>query len=134
MFKRLAKSRLAAFGLADFRFVGFRLADFRLRGFRPLLPQRLAWSGAGLFNDSHCNDNLPGLRRPQGRRRIPSPALACHWSLIDGGTRLACHWQAESPAQTARENATIGSRLDVAPAQRNLALGDHPSPAALDFT
>jgi hypothetical protein len=139
MFKRLAKSRLAAFGLLDFRFAGFRLARFR--GFRP--PQRFTLRGAGFFIDSYANDNLPGVRRPKGRRRIPSPALACHWSLIDGGTRLACHWQAESPTQTARENpdsrprrnpATIGSRLDVAPGQQKLALGDHPSSAALDFT
>jgi hypothetical protein len=40
------------------------------------------------------NDNLPGLRRPKGRRRIPNPALACHW--IDRNGRLECRWQAES--------------------------------------
>src|SRR3982074_3094924 len=139
MFKRLAKSRLAAFGLADFRFADFRLACFR--GFRP--PQRFTLRGAGFSIDSYANDNLPGVRRPKGRRRIPSPALACHWSLIDGGTRLACHWPGEAPTHTARENpdwgnrrtpATIGSRLDVAPGQQKLALGDHPSSAALDFT
>ena len=41
----------------------------------------------------HSNDNLPGLRRPKGRRRIPTPALACHW--IDRNGRLECRWQAE---------------------------------------
>jgi hypothetical protein len=38
------------------------------------------------------NDNLPGLRRPKGRRRIPTPALACRW--IDRNGRLECRWQA----------------------------------------
>jgi hypothetical protein len=109
MFERLAKSRLA-----DFKLAGLRLADFRLRGFRRLPPERLAWSGAGFFNDSYCNDNLPGVRRPKGRRRIPSPALACHWSLVDGGTRLSCHWQAESPAQTALEDPDLGRHRNLA--------------------
>jgi hypothetical protein len=95
MFKRLARSRLADLTLADFRF-----------GLRPLQPRRVASRGAGFFNDAHSNDtysndNLPGLRRPKGRRRIPSPALACHWFNHDG--RLECRWQAEPSG-----DATIG--------------------------
>jgi hypothetical protein len=70
MFKTLAKS-----GLLDFRFAGLR-------------PRVAAFS-----SHSHSNDNLPGLRRPKGRRRIPTPALACHWIVRDG--RLECRWQAD---------------------------------------
>jgi hypothetical protein len=88
MFKTFAKS-----GLADFRLAVFGLADFKLAGFRPQQPRRAALSGAGLFNETLSNDNLPGVRRPKGRRRIPSPALACHW--VDRNGRLECHWQAE---------------------------------------
>ena len=80
MFKRLAKSRLAK----------SRLADFKRGGFRPLRPRRVALRGAGFFNATHSNDNLPGFRRPKGPRRIPSPALACHW--IERGGRLECYW------------------------------------------
>ena len=69
MFKTLAKS-----GLLDFRFAG-------------LQPRVAAFS-----SNSHSNDNLPGFRRPKGRRRIPTPALACHWIVRDG--RLECRWQA----------------------------------------
>ena len=82
MFKGLAKS-----GLTD-----CRLAGFRLGGFRPLQPRRIALRGAG-FVDTHSNDNLSGLRRPKGQRRIPSPALACHW--INRNGRLECRWQVE---------------------------------------
>jgi hypothetical protein len=78
MFKRLAKSRLA---------------DLKRGGYRPLQPRRVALRGAGFFSETHSNDNLPGLRRPKGRRRIPTPALACHW--IDRNGRLECRWQAE---------------------------------------
>jgi hypothetical protein len=77
MFKTFAKSRLA---------------DFKRGGSRPL-PPRVALREAGLFSETPSNDNLPGLRRPKGRRRIPSPALACHW--VDRNGRLECHWQAE---------------------------------------
>ena len=88
MFKRLAKSKLA---------------DFKLGGFRPLQPRRVALRGAGFFidthsNDTHSNDNLPGFRRPKGPRRIPSPALACHW--IDRNGRLECRWQTETNGDT----------------------------------
>ena len=83
MFKRLAKSRLA---------------DLKRGGFRPLQPRRVALRGAGFFNETHSNDNLPGFRHPKGRRRIPTPALACHW--IDRNGRLKCRWQAEPGGDT----------------------------------
>ena len=79
MFKRLAKSRLA---------------DLKRGGFRPLPPRRVALRGAGFFNDTHSNDNLPGFRRPKGQRRIPTPALVCHW--FDRNGRLECRWQLEA--------------------------------------
>jgi hypothetical protein len=90
MFKRLAKSRFAGFKLA-----GFKLADFRVGGFRPLQPRRAALRWAGFFNETHSNDNLPGFRRPvaAGKRRSPTPALACHWFNRDG--RLECCWHTE---------------------------------------
>jgi hypothetical protein len=78
MFKRLAKSRLA---------------DFTFGGFRHLQRSRIALRGAGFSNDACSNDNLPGLRRPKGQRRIPTPALACHW--FDRNGRLECHWNVE---------------------------------------
>jgi hypothetical protein len=70
--------------------------------------------GAGFFNDppndTHSNDNLPGVRRPKGQRRIPSPALACHWFNHDG--RLECCWQAEpsgdAPIGDFDEHGTMG--------------------------
>jgi hypothetical protein len=89
MFKRLAKS-----GLADFRF-----GDFKLGGFRQ--PRRAELRAAGLFNQSPSNDNLPGVRRPKGRRPIPTPVLACHW--IDRNGRLECRWQLDPLPQTAPE-------------------------------
>ena len=88
MFKRHAKS-----SLTDFRLVGFRL-----RGFRPLEPLRVALRGAGFFDDTPSNDNLPGRRRPKGQRRIPTPALVCHWFNCHG--RLECRWQAEAGGDT----------------------------------
>ena len=76
MFKRLAISSLA---------------DFELGGFRQR--RRVALQGAGSFNEIHSNDNLPGLRRPKGQRRIPTPVLVCHWSNRNG--QLECRWQIE---------------------------------------
>jgi hypothetical protein len=77
MFKKLAKSRLA---------------DFSVGGFGNL--RRAAPRRTGFFNQTPANDNLPDLRRPKDRRRIPTPALACHW--IDRNGRLECRWQAET--------------------------------------
>ena len=95
MFKRLAKSRLA---------------DLKRGRFRPLQPRRVALRGAGIFNETHSNDNLPGFRRPKGQRRIPTPALVCHWFNRNG--RLECRWQAESngdaPLSDFAEHRTTG--------------------------
>ena len=66
-----------------------RLAEFRLVQSRRTAPgPREAIM--------HSNDNLPGLRRPKGQRRIPTPALVCHWFNRNG--RLECRWQAEPDA------------------------------------
>src|ERR1700731_1205223 len=112
MFKRLAKSRLA---------------DFRLGGLRPLQPRRVALRGAGFFNDTHSNDNLPGFRRPKGQRRIPTPALVCHWFNRNG--RLEGRWQAEAGGDTAigdfDEHAAAGwtsALSSTQPRGRGLAL------------
>jgi hypothetical protein len=83
MFKRLAKSRLA---------------NLKRGGFRPLQPRRVALRGAGIFNETHSNDNLPGFRRPKSQRRIPTPALVCHWFNRNG--RPECRWQAEPGGDT----------------------------------
>ena len=114
MFKRLAKSRLA---------------DFKRGGFRPLQPRRVALRGAGFFNDTHSNDNLPGFRRPKGQRRIPTPALVCHW--INRNGRLECRWQVEAepngdaPINDFDEHAAAGRNSGLSSTQprgRGLAL------------
>jgi hypothetical protein len=63
-----------------------RLAKSGLAKFRLVQPRR---SAPGLHetkfsNRPYCNDNLPGFRRPAvvGKRRSPTPALACHWIEI----------------------------------------------------
>jgi len=110
MFKTLAKSRLA--GLA-------------FGGFRPHEPRRIALRGAGLSNVSHSNDNLPGFRRQKGQRRIPTPALACHW--IERNGRLECRWQeasGDAPNGDFDEHGTVrASGLSrVQPCGRSLVL------------
>jgi hypothetical protein len=119
MFKTFAKSRLAVFGLAD----------VKRGGFRPLLPPRAVLRGAGFFNEIPSNDNLPGLRHPKGRRRIPSPALACHW--VDRNGRLECHWQAASdgdaPIGDFNHSGTAGRTSGLSstrPRRRGLALAE----------
>jgi hypothetical protein len=102
MFTRLAKSRLA---------------DLTFGGFRPLQSRRVALRGAGFFDDTPSNDNLPGRRRPKGQRRIPSPALACHWFERNG--RLECRWQAEpsgdAPIGDVDEHGTMGRASALSP-------------------
>jgi hypothetical protein len=112
MFKRLAKSRLA---------------DFKRGGFRPLQPRRVALRRAGFFNATHSNDNLPGFRHPKGQRRIPTPALVCHW--INHNGRLECRWQAEpsgdAPISDFDEHGAAGRTFGLSSAQprgRGLAL------------
>jgi hypothetical protein len=76
-----------------------RLAEFRLVQSRRAAPgPRQAFAHSQAI--THSNDNLPGVRRPEGRRRIPAPALASHWLKRNG--RLECRWQVE-----ARDDAPI---------------------------
>jgi hypothetical protein len=72
-----------------------RLAKFRRLGLRYVVPAPR--------DVMHSNDNLPGFRRPAatGRRRSPTPALACHW--FDRNGRLECRWQADSSDETSVE-------------------------------
>jgi hypothetical protein len=83
MFKRLAKSWLAQ---------SRRAAP----GLRPAI--------------THCNDNLPGFRRPAaaGKRRAPTPALACHWLHRDG--RLECCWHLKTDDAPTGGNNEYGQR------------------------
>jgi len=83
MFSRLAKSGLVKFRLVSAR----RIAPG---------PREAMFSKNMFWRDIHCNDNLPGFRRPAatGKRRSPSPALACHW--FDRNGRLECRWRVES--------------------------------------
>src|SRR5258708_31741396 len=107
-----------------------RLAEFRRAGLRYVaqVPNYVM----------NSNDNLPGFRRPAaaGKRRSPTPALACHWFNRNG--RLECRWQVadEAPAggfderrHSARGRPTGGPRLR----SRNLALAG-PAVSAEDFT
>jgi len=75
-----------------------RLAKSGLVKFRLVQPRRIAPGPheAGLSNRTYSNDNLPGFRRPavMGKRRSPSPALACHW--FDRNGRLECRWHRET--------------------------------------
>src|ERR1700731_1365102 len=84
------------------------LVDLLFAGLRPRL--------IGFSSDSHSNDNLPGFRRPKGRRRIPTPALVCHWIVRNG--RLECRWQVQSDAPVA----------DVEPARQATRAGDAIGP------
>jgi hypothetical protein len=80
------------------------LAKSRLLSFWPVQPQRIALllHGVRPSNPTHSNDNLPGLRRPKGQRRIPSPTLVCHW--INRNGRLECRWRVDASG-----NAPIGA-------------------------
>jgi|ERR1700736_3236017 hypothetical protein len=97
-----------------------RLAKFRLVQSRRTAPG----PGEAIM---HSNDNLPGLRRPKGRHRIPTPALACHW--IDRNGRLECRWQAEpdgdAPIGDFDGHGAMGrafGRSSMQPRGRSLAL------------
>ena len=81
----------------------------RLAKFRNFEPRRSAprWLQA-----VPSNDNNPGCRRPAGQHRSPRPALACHWSLVDGG-RLECRWEVECFDEPSRvSSAWTGKRSD----------------------
>jgi hypothetical protein len=101
--------------LAESTFVKFRLVQSRRTAPGP---------GKAIM---HSNDNLPGLRRPKGRRRIPAPALACHW--IDRNGRLECRWQAvpggDAPIGDFDEHGMTGRASGLSsmqPRRRSLAL------------
>jgi hypothetical protein len=80
--------------------------------FERLAKFRLLWSrgpAPGPLDVAPANDNLLNFGKPgERRRRAARPALACRWSLLDGGTRLGCRWQAETPAQAAVEDSDSG--------------------------
>jgi hypothetical protein len=81
MFTTLAKSGLS------------RLRLIQLRRIAPG-PHQAAFS-----HQQFLNDNLPGFRRPAaaGKRRAPTPALACDW-VLTGANRLECRWNVRDPA------------------------------------
>lgn len=66
----------------------------KLAKFRPFEPRRLS---PLVVTATHSNDNLLGFRRPEGRRRRPTPAPACHWILIDN--HLECRWTVEDTTE-----------------------------------
>ena len=101
--------------LAESTFVKFRLAQSRRTAPGP---------GKAIMPS---NDNLPGLRRPKGQRRIPTPALVCHW--FDRNGRLECRWQLEAngdaPINDFDEHAAAGRNSGLSSTQprgRGLAL------------
>src|ERR1700674_700827 len=84
---------------------------------RPTQPRRLAPGRlqAVFSHHQHLNDNLPGFRRPvaAGKRRTPTPALACHWVLTEAN-QLECRWNVRDPAlcndpAPARQDFTLRS-------------------------
>jgi hypothetical protein len=98
-----------------------RLAISGLVKFWPVQPQRTAarLRADGPFTATYSNDNLPGFRRPKGLRRIPSPALACHW--INRNGRLECRWQVEpsgdAPLGNFDTHGTTGRASGLSPMQ-----------------
>ncbi|MFB9263238.1 hypothetical protein ACFFWD_08650 [Bradyrhizobium erythrophlei] len=84
----------------------------KLAKFRPFEPRRMT---PPPFLATHCNDNLPGFRRPEGRRPRPNPAPTCHWSLIDG--RLECRWTVDGS-----EAATSDPDRQRRAGQRSIAM------------
>jgi hypothetical protein len=72
-----------------------RLARSGLAQLWPVQPRRVVPRPHLADRPTHSNDNLPGFRRPAaaGKRRAPTPVLACHWVNRDG--RLECRWHAE---------------------------------------
>src|SRR5258708_8448595 len=79
----------------------------------------------------NSDDNLPGFRRAAaaGKRRSPTPGLACHWFDRDG--RLECGWQTETndtptgdfdEHEHSTTGRTSGRSLSMQPCGRALAL------------
>lgn len=98
-----------------------RLAEFRL-----VRSRRIAPGPRGAVTP--CNDNLPGFRRAAeaGKRRSPTPVLACHW--FNRNDRLECHWLAETgdaPSGAFDEHRPTGRSRgpsSMSPSGRGLAL------------
>jgi hypothetical protein len=94
MFARLAKARLAKTRLAITGLAKSGLAKSGYAKFWPVPPRHVAPAPYPPGRPTYCNDNLPGLRRSKGPRRMAAPALACHWFNRNG--RLECRWQAQA--------------------------------------
>jgi hypothetical protein len=96
-----------------------KLANFRL--FQPWRRTPQAYRGVA------ANDNVAIIPRPGGQRRIRPPELTCHWSLVEGGTRLICCWQAR-PQEPCEDMRARRAKHDAARKRSN-----HPSmpPVAL---
>jgi hypothetical protein len=94
MFARLAKTRLAKTRLAIAGLAKSGLAKSGFAKFWPVQPRHVAPAPYPPGRPTYCNDNLPGLRRSKGPRRMAAPALACHWFNRNG--RLECRWQAQA--------------------------------------
>lgn len=98
-----------------------RLAISGLVKFWPVQPQRTAprLRADGPFTATCSNDNLPGFRRPKDQRRIPSPALVCHWFNRNG--RLECRWRSEpsgdAPISDHDQHGAMGRASDLSPMQ-----------------
>src|SRR5258708_34049374 len=128
MFARLAKTRLA-----KTRHAKTRLARSGLAKLWPVQPRHIAarLHEIRLFHRPYSNDNLPGLRHPKGQRRVPSPALTCHW--LDRNGRLECCWHPVDTLGGGRdENPYSPSGLSAG--ERHLARHDRPASAGEDFT
>jgi len=97
------------------------LAKFGLAKFLPVQLQRIApgLHEVRLSKATHANDNLPGFRRPKDQRRIPSPALVCHWFNRNG--RLECRWRSEpsgaAPISDHDQHGAMGRASDLSPMQ-----------------
>ena len=94
----------------------------KLAKFRPFEPRQVPRVAF------YSNDNLPGFRRPEGRRQRPTPAPACHWVLIDG--RLECRWIVEDTIESSINDLDQQRRVDRSAGPRATIA----RPAALKIT
>lgn len=92
-----------------------RLAKFRRMGLRHVVPV--------LCDVLHSNDKLPGFRHSKDLRRIPTPALVCHWFNRDG--RLECRWEVENLGTAASGDPSSEPVNDRRIQSRAIRLGRH---------